>query len=363
MVIKLKKITITKVKKRILITIAIIIISLSAFSIFKILTPKTEEEVTTLYSYSMTAGGDYKVLLKENEIYNNMFMEENMIYPKSIFDKLYVNFFAEFTGSQHTESNIRLDYAIEVIVRGFQMKKEEKKIVYEKNFPLVKHYNLKYLNKALFNEEVSIDFTEYEDYINNVKSVLNADPSSEALLVFKGKFTSKTELGKMDEEFLYSMPLPLFESLFTIEKPAFVEKTDSITQVEVAEISPNKYLLFIPGTIIFIMLLIITYIMLYTIPPTEEEKLVMKFKSIMRKHGSRIVRISHFIGSSWETVLVINDIEGMIKISDEFNIPIFYIPDESGMPEENKIFIPTKEISYIYYLTEIKIPLFPNTTT
>ena len=311
----------------------------------------------------MTAGADYKVLLKENEIYKETFMEENMIYPKSIFDKLSVNFYAEFIGSQHTESNIRLDYAIEVIVRGFQVKGEEKRIVYEKTFPIVKHYNWKYLNKAFMNEVVSIDFTEYEDYINNVKTILNADPSSEALLVFKGKFTSKTEFGNNVEEFAYSIPLPLFESLFTIDKPAFVKKTDSITQVEVVEISPNRYLLFIPGIIIFIMLLLIAYIMRYTVPPTEEEKLILKFKSIMRKHGSRIVRVSRFIGSSWETVLVINDIEGMIKISDEYNIPIFYIPDESGMPEENSMFIPTKDISYIYYLTETKIPLFPNTTT
>ncbi|NLK65792.1 MAG: DUF5305 domain-containing protein [Tissierellia bacterium] len=338
-------------------------ICLSAFSIYKIITPKTEEEVTTLYSYTMTAGGDYKVHLKENEIYSNMVMEENMIYPKSIFDKLSVNFHAEFAGSQDTESNIRLDYAIEVIVRGFQVKGDEKRIVYEKIFPLVKHYNWKYLNSALMNEEVSIDFTEYEDYINNVESILNADPSSEALLVFKGKFTSKTEFGKKEEEFSYSIPLPLFESLFTIDKPAFVEKTDSITQVEFVDISLSKYLLFIPGTIIFIMLLLITYITLFTIPPTEEEKLVLKFKSIMRKHGSRIVRVSRYIGASWERVMVINDIEGMIKISDECNIPIFYISDERGMPLENSMFIPTKDINYKYYLSETRIPLFPKTTT
>lgn len=336
---------------------------MSAFSIFKILTPKTEEEVTTLFRYKMTAGADYKVLLKENEIYKEMYMVENMIYPKSIFDKLSVNFFAEFIGSGHTESNIRLDYAIDVIVRGFQMKGDNKRIVYEKTFPIVKHYNWLYENKALMNEEILLDFIEYEDYINNVKSILNADPSSEALLVFKGKFTAKTEFGNKEEEFAYSIRLPLFESLFTIDKPASVEKTDSITQVEFVDISLNKYLLFIPGTIIFIMVLLITYITLFTIPPTEEEKLILKFKSIMRKHGSRIVRVSRFVGTPWETVLVINDIEGMIKISDEYNIPIFYVPDESGMPEENSMFIPTNDISYIYYLTETKIPLFPNTTT
>lgn len=336
---------------------------MSAFSIFKILAPKTEEEVTTLFRYKMTAGGDYKVLLKENEIYKEIFMGESMIYPKSIFDKLSVILYAEFIGSDHTETNIRLDYAVDVIVRGFQLKDKDKKIVYEKTFPIVKHYNWLYENKAFMTEEVILDFAEYEDYINNVKSILNADPSSEALLVFTGKFKAKTEFGNKEEEFAYSIPLPLFESLFTISKPAFVEKTDSITQVDVVEISPNKYLLIMPGTLIFIMLLLIVYIMLYTIPPTEEEKLILKFKSIMRKHGSRIVRVSRFIGTSWEMVLVINDIEGMIKISDEYNIPIFYTPDESGMPEENSMFIPTKDISYIYYLTETKIPLFPNTTT
>jgi len=40
----------------------------------------------------------------------------------------------------------------------------------------------------------------------------------------------------------------------------------------------------------------------------------------------------------------------MIKISDQYNLSIFYIPRENGMPEENRMFIPGKDICYVYYL-------------
>ena len=43
----------------------------------------------------------------------------------------------------------------------------------------------------------------------------------------------------------------------------------------------------------------------------------------------------------------------MIKISDEYNIPIFFIVDNNDMPEGNKMFIPTKEICYIYIAENI----------
>ena len=342
---------------------SITIICLSVFSIFKILFPKTKEEQVTLYSYSVTAGCNYKVHLKENEIYNEKFMEENMIYPKSIFDRLSVNFLAIFSGSSGTASDIRTDYSIEVLVRGFQMKGDEKRIVYEKTFPLLSQSDMKYRNIATISKEISLDFTQYENYINNVKSILNADPSIEALLIFSGNFKAETKFGEKEEQFTYAIALPLFENLFTINKPAAVEKTGSITETEVTQTYAKKILLIIPGFLIFIMLLIIVYMLKYTIPPTEEEKLVLRFKSIMRKHGSRIVRTGRYIGSSWETMLIVKDIEGMIKISDECNIPIFYIPDYKGMPDEYSMFIPGKDICYTYYINESKIPVFPRTTT
>ena len=59
---------VTKTKKRILLLIAIIIICISAFAIFIILSPQTKEEDITHYSYSMYADSVYKVRLKENQL-------------------------------------------------------------------------------------------------------------------------------------------------------------------------------------------------------------------------------------------------------------------------------------------------------
>lgn len=330
-------------------TAAILFIALSIFSIFKVLVPIREEEEVTLYSYSMKTGSNYKVYLVENKIYD-LVMEENLIYPKSIFDKLKLYFFAEFSGSPNSGSDIRADYIIEVKVRGFQMDKDEKRIVYEDTFPITSKLGLKFTDEAFFSEEVYLDFNQYESYVNNVESIIIADPQSEAEIIFRGSFVSKTEYGNKEEKFEYSIALPLFENLFSIKKPADIEKTGSITETRVMEKTIDRFLLIVPGTIITAMFLLIIYILKFSLPPTKEENRILLFKAIMRKHGSRIVRVNRSVNISSDTVFEIKDFEGMIKISDEYNIPIFYTPDGAGLPEENRMFIPGKNFFYTYYL-------------
>jgi len=351
LVIKLKKITLTRFKKKLSLSAAVIIIGAAIFLIFKILTPIREEEELTLYSYTMKAGCNYEIYLIENEIYNRTVLGESLVYPKSIMDKFKINFYAEFIGHPAINSDIRADYIIEVIVRGFQTINGEKRIVYEETFPITSKSGMKFTDQAFLSEEVYLDMNQYESFVNKVKSILQADPENEAELIFRGMFESKTEYGNKEEKFAYSMALPLFQILFSIDKPADIEKTGSITEKRLNEKTIDRFILIVPCIIILIMLLLIVYIVKYSIPPSEEENLLLHFKSIMRKHGSRIIRVSRSENISFDRTFEIKDIEGMIKISDQYSIPVFYVADEGGLPEENKFFIPGKEFCYIYYLT------------
>lgn len=78
------------------------------------------------------------------------------------------------------------------------------------------------------------------------------------------------------------------------------------------------------------------------IAPTEEEIREKHFKSIIRKHGNRIVKASESISMHYKTKLIITDMESMVKISDQCNIPIFIL-DEGGMPKENSLFLYLKK--------------------
>ncbi|HHX55581.1 MAG TPA: DUF5305 domain-containing protein [Clostridiales bacterium] len=295
--------------------------------------------------------------LIDNNILDVKTMEEGKIYPQKLFDKLQVCFYAEFLSSfddpSITNSYITADYVIEVKVTGYQTIKDEKISIYEKVFPISEESQLSFENDAYISEEVSIDFLGYENYLNNIKLALAADPYNDAELIFRGNFYAETKEANKKEEFTYSIPLPLYENLFTIEKPANVEKSGSIIQTTLVEESITLIFLLIPAALIIISLLFIIYILIFTIKPSEDEELALHFKYIMRKHGSRIVGINSFVNVSLDTVFEIKDIDGMIKISDEYNIPIFFIVDDNGMPEGNKMFIPTKEICYIYIAEKI----------
>lgn len=352
MKIKIRKVSITKVKKRMILTILTILIFLSVIYIYQLLSPELKEEESSLYSYHLNAGSSYQVLLKENNIFEERILDEGKIYPVKLFDKLQVYFYAEFLScfddSSVVESNITADYVIEVKVTGYQTVKDEKISIYEKKFPISEESHLTFENDAFISKEVSLDFVGYENYLNNIKLALAADPYNDAELIFRGNFYAETKEGNKEEKFTYSIPLPLYENLFTIDKPSSIEKTGSITKTTTVEEPVSIPLLIIPIALIIISFLLTIYILMFTVPPNKEEELVSHFKHIMRKHGSRIVAINSFVNVSLDTVFEIEDIEGMIKISDEYNIPIFYISDEDDMPEGNKMFIPTKDICYIY---------------
>lgn len=339
---------VTKAKKLTIIAAAIVVICLCGFTINKTLTPLFEEEETIEYSYNMSVYSEYKVNLNENGLYSQGIMEENMIYPKSIFGWLEINFFAEFLGTSN--SDIRADYDVEVRVRGYQIKSEEKRIIYEKSFPLISQTNLNFSNEAHISQPIYLDFNEYENYIHNAEAILMASPSSEAEIIFKGNITADTEFGEIEEKFNYSIPLPLLQNLFTIDKPQPIEKKGSITDTQIKEVPPEKNKLILPVAVIVIMLSVIVYTIKFTVPPDEGKIRELKFKSIVKKYGSRIVRVSERVSINSEVRMIINDMESMIKISDQLNIPVFYILDSEGMPLDNSFFIPEEEMMYIYYM-------------
>lgn len=325
------------------------IIILSGLSIYQILSPKTQEEQIALYSYSMTVDSGYKVYLKENEFISDIVMEENMLYPQGIFDKLEINFYSKFLIID-TEADIDTNYSIDVAVRGYQTIENEKKIAYEKIFPITTKTNISSSNEAVISEKIFLDFTEYEAYVSNVETLINANPNREAEIIFSGKFKAQTEFEDKEESFTYSIPLPLLEKLFVINKPAPIEKFETIEKTEVHEVQTDRTMLTIPIVIIVIMLILCIYILFFTVEPTKEEMRILKFKEIKRRHGSRIVKASQTTGFSYETTIVIKDIESMIKICDEQNLPILYIPNEEGMPQENTMYILGDNIQYIYYI-------------
>lgn len=275
-------------------------------------------------------------------------MEENMIYPKSLFSWLKVNFYAEFIG--RGQGAIVADYQVDVRVRGFQVKGEEKKYIYEKTFPLLPQTRKNLSNEAYISQVIYLNFDEYENYIRDAESILIANPSSEGVLIFSGNFSVDTDFGQRQEDFNYSIPLPLSDNLFTIDKPASIERTGAITDTVIREVSPNKLVLIIPILLIILMVLLIIYSLYFTAPPDEDQIQELKFKSILRKYGSRIVRVSESVSIDYSRKMIIKDMDSMVKISDQYNIPIFYILDIRGRPKDYCFFIPQEEISYIYYI-------------
>lgn len=333
-----------------LLMVSVLGLLVAGFGIYRILSPTAIESDEALYNYYMAVSSDYKVYLKPNKLYPQTYLEENFVYPKSLFDKLAINFRADFIGSAEEASEITADYSIAVKVRGFQTKNDEKKIVYEHSFPLRSESGLSFDQKAEITESVSLLLSEYENFANEANEILMASPSNEAEVAFSGHFKVENRYGEKEEAFDYRFPLPLGQNLFTIDKPSQIDQNGAITQKDVQTLHTGRYWLVLPVGAIILFLALAVHVVFATRLPEGEELDRLEFKKILRKYGSRIVRVDKSAHIKETAHLQIHDMESLVKISDQCNTPIFYFIGEGNLPQKNCLFIPQEEMAYIYYI-------------
>lgn len=345
---KSKKIVIRSHVRRILLIVTAVLLAGSCYGIVKSLSEKIEKKENVLYKYILKAESNYNVTLIENELYPEGVLEEERFYARSLADRLNVVFSAEFMGDKKAQINGH--YSVSVIVEGYQSSDNSRKIIYEKEFPLIEEKKVEGSSSVTFSDEASLDLNEYKAFADKADQILNAKPNREARIVFSGVIYAETEFGDVEEPFTYSLYFPLSNELFTVTKDAPISKNDVIS--EMAEMKVDSAPQFVAFYIFacFAMMISAAVLIFFCRPPTESESYVLAFKTILRKYGSRMIKLKEIPQIPEDSFILIADIDSLIKVSDERQQPVCYVPDEKDMPLNGLLYVPDDGKYYKLYL-------------
>lgn len=310
---------------------------------------KTEQqEERTLYSCQVTADASYRVHLLPNELFAEEWLPEGRAYSEKLTDTIEVSLKAGLVGSK--EVLIHGNYQIGAVIEGYQSGADARKIIYEKQFPL-KEGTLPQTasHQASMEETVSLDLKEFRSYVDQAELVLGGSTSRELTLRFEGMFVVETGEKTEEKHFSYRMPIALGmgNSFFSIDKPKAAVEEGKITETLSVETGPSAEKLFLAFGMMFAGIAAIVFVSIGTRLPEEDEDWCMKMSNMIRKYGSRMVRLQTLPELAGRETVCLESIESMILMAEEIRQPVFYSLDENGLPAEGIFYVPDRDRIYL----------------
>lgn len=324
-----------------------------------ILPARTETVEHTDYSYSVSSDITYRVKLLPNDLFQEEWLDEGLLYSNALTDQIEISFQALFAGSG--TASVTGDYEITGIIEGYQDTKDVKRIIYKKSFPLKEGSVPEGSGSAEIKDSLSIKLAPYKEAADLADSILGATPARQFYLLFEGSFKADTAYGEVNEPFSLTLRIPLESSsgLYEITAPSPFTNKGSLTsasQVTVAA-SPEKAILVLLLGII--SLVCILWPLLGTRLPNEEEAYRILVHSIFRKYESRMVRLNQLDRKIMDSSIQVADMDNLVLISEETHQPIYYCPDKDKLPEEGIFYVPGSPNSYSLVLKKPSTTLVP----
>ena len=316
----------------------------STILLFINIRPNTRTEEVVVNSYNITTAASYRVHLKENNVFEEEFLEEGRVYPSAITDFINIDFKSEL--AMTNALSISGDYIIQAVLEGYQTGKDEEKVpVYEKIYPIIDGRVIESVtSSASINESLSIDRAAYRNYAQEIENALGGETGKDFYVELSGKYIVDGE----EKAFSYRIDIPINnDKFYEIRKAEPVEDSGDIKESNLVNVMPafSSYAIFI--LLLFVAAGIIVFVRFFTSNMEGKELEQKKLSELMRKYGSRMVCIENLPDISQKSEIRVKSITDLIELADEIREPVLYIEGEKELPKDGKIYILSKD--YIYF--------------
>lgn len=316
----------------------------STILLFINIRPNTRTEEVVVNSYNITTAASYRVHLKENNVFEEEFLEEGRVYPSAITDFINIDFKSEL--AMTNALSISGDYIIQAVLEGYQTGKDEEKVpVYEKIYPIIDGRVIESVtSSASINESLSIDRAAYRNYAQEIENALGGETGKDFYVELSGKYIVDGE----EKAFSYRIDIPINnDKFYEIRKAEPVEDSGDIKESNLVNVMPafSSYAIFI--LLLFVAAGILVFVRFFTANMEGKELEQKKLSELMRKYGSRMVCIENLPDISQKSEIRVKSITDLIELADEIRESVLYIEGEKELPKDGKIYILSKD--YIYF--------------
>lgn len=305
------------------------------------------------YTYQAAADVSYRVKLLPSQLFSKEWLEEGGLYSTRLTDYIEVKFTADFAGAS---SDVVLGtYKITGIVEGYQEIKDDRKVIYERKFP-IKGGKVRGNGPggASVSEVVSVKLEPYKQVAEEAETILGATCARRFYVLFEGDFTSDTAYGKAEERFLLPLqiPIPKQDGFYEIAKPQAFTKTGQLTSAKEVAVTAGPVRILLISIWAALALALVIWARFFTRKPDEDESYRLQWKELIRKYGSRMVQLKQ-VDKKWEeNGEAVSDMDNLVMISEELHRPVCYGLNESGLPQRGLLYVPDGEKGYVLCLKE-----------
>lgn len=326
----------------------IIIIFMLMILLFIMYNKKNSEQYV---SYDEKSNIDYHVIYKENEFFDNNYLDSDKQYIASLIDSIKADFnFEIFLDAPDVQ--YKYSYRIEsnVVIKD----KSTKNLFYEKTEILLNEREKSTsLKNVTINERINIDYVDYNEKIKKMVKVYNLKnvESFLNLNMYVNVIGSCEEFDdNQKQEKIITLSIPLSENSFAIE---FIDNTiNSTDNVMICDIDSTRTGIFIIMMIALVLIevcLIISVIRYEIKTRTAETIYEKEMKKILYNYGSSIQVLGSEFDYDGYQLLIIDTFSDLLEISDKLRQPILL--KENNKKNSAYFIIPSNtKILYIYRL-------------
>lgn len=332
-------------KKTITIFLVVLIIILSITTVWLVISAIQENKENQQQSvvYTEKSSVDYKVYLKENDFFEQEYLESDKQYIASLIRNVQANFKYNLSSN---ELNKNHDYVYKIVAETEVLETANNNSIYKFTEELVSENVLQFnTNKGLrIDEYISIDYNKYNNIINRFVNTYYLEEITPTLTIkmyvnVKGVTRSSMPVA--------SLVIPLTTKTVAIDLESnSVNATNMNVYKEIAK-KDNFYLAIL--TFILTVMIIIELFIFTNGTKDDVSMYRSKVKKVLMNYDSYIQKINNTFDFEGYQKLEMKTFEDLLQIRDTISQPILMI--ETKLDKETDFIVPGKgKVAYIYKL-------------
>lgn len=323
--------------------ISVILLSfLAAFFIKRSYAILGEQNIT----YQENSNLDYKVYLKQNDFYEDDYLDKNMVYVASLIDKIDVDF--NYTFKIDKKSNIDFEY--DIIGKLVISDKSKGKTFFEKEYTLLENTKDTMTEDGLhqIKKSVNIDYGKYNNIANQFRSRYGVDASCNLVVYLNihEKSNNKNKFN-LNNNSNMSLTIPLSERAINITMDYNeVNKTSKLVRDK--ELVITNYLYVILGIICSILLVItlVKFAKLLLSLREKRSKYDKYVNRLLREYDRLIVETATKPNLENKNIVRILKFQELLDVRDNLKLPIKYYVRKNH--QECYFYINHEEETYLF---------------
>ena len=296
---------------------------------------------------------DYKVQYKDNEYFDENYLDSNRQYIASLIDNINANFNYKIA---FEESNVEYKYSYRVEANVVVQEKDTHNLFYDKTEVLVKETEkMTSMDEVNISENLVIDYNKYNEKIKRFVNVYDLETAESTLNInmYVNVVGSCEDFSdNQEKERVISLSIPLTEDTIAIDFVDDIVNSDNNVMKCDSSSFGNTIVLFLAIIFTVTGIGLIIAVVRYEIKTRTAETIYEKeLKKILNNYGSNIQMIGSEFDFTDYQLLKIENFNDILEISDKLRQPILMKENK----ERNGAYFVIPSTTKLLYVYRMKV--------